>query len=53
MNIGSVEGTGVFKVRPESLRMVKTNNSDLLMSESILAEGIGMSAVVVFWDSII
>ncbi len=31
----------------ERLQTVKINNSDVVMSESILAERIGMSAVVV------
>ncbi len=37
----------------ERLQTVKINNSDVVMSESILAERIGMSAVVVFWAYII
>jgi hypothetical protein len=48
MNIGSVEGTGVFKkVLRERLQTVKIHNSDVVMSESILAVKIGMSAVAV------
>jgi hypothetical protein len=43
-----VEGTGVFKSASRELEDGENNNTDVVVSESILAEGIGMSAVVVF-----
>jgi hypothetical protein len=48
MNIVNVDITGLLKTHRESLRMVKNNNTDMLMYMSIIAVRIGMSAVVVF-----
>jgi hypothetical protein len=48
MNIGSVELTGVFSSASREAEDGKINNSDVVMSESILAVRGGMPAVVVF-----
>jgi len=53
MNIGSVEGTGVFRSASREAVDGEINNSVVVMSERILAVRIGMSAVVVFWAYII